>query len=96
MLIKLFNGVIESTEDPKTYSIEMNFLEDNKVTLNFKRQMPFKSVNMLTCIFDTADQHISAVSKHKMQQESTIGEEDQPDTEVLIKQHIRHRHNIAK
>jgi len=50
MLIKLFNGVIQS---PDTYNIKMDIEEDNSATLRFLRQMPFKEVTMLTCNFET-------------------------------------------
>lgn len=87
MLIKLFNGVIES---PETYKIQMELNADNTAELRFKRQMSFKEVTMLQVDFNTADQHIPS---HKLDVYETA-EEAQPDVD-LIKQHIRHRHNIA-
>ena len=85
MLIKLFNGVIES---PDTYKIQMDLNEDNSADLFFKRQMTFKEVIMLQIPFDTADRHVPLIKK-------SLDGEEEPDSE-LIKQHIRHRHNIAK
>lgn len=48
MLIKLFNGVIES---PEMYNIQMDIMKDNEGILMFKRQMSFKEVDMLVCHF---------------------------------------------